>query len=804
MSNQCFKLYSPNYFWYCAYLIKMRFLTIFILSFLLALPGFSQKITVSGTVKEEGTGESLIGANIYDEISQKGAVTNQFGFYSYTTASDSLDLYISFVGFQTMHISFVASADTLINLTLIPDGNLEEVVVSAADMDQIQEVTRMSSINVPIKQIKELPALMGEVDVFKVLQLLPGVQSGTEGGSGLYVRGGGPDQNLILLDGVPVYNASHLFGFFSIFNADAINNVELIKGGFPSRYGGRLSSVIDVSMKEGNMQEVKGEGSIGLIAAKLTVEGPIVKDKTSFVLSGRRTYLDILARPLIKAATSGEENIGYYFYDLNGKVNHIINDKNRLYLSVYSGDDKAYSKFNSYYVNDNERTDYDEEFGLKWGNFISALRWNNVINSRLFSNYTFTYSQYNFDLFSNYEEKITGVNTNETNTYSDKYISGIRDWAAKVDFDYIPNPDHYIRFGTNVIFHKFSPGVYASRNSDTENDLTLGAEELYSTEYAVYAEDDINITSRLKTNLGLHYSGFLTDGQTYNSLQPRIAARYLVNATTSLKASFVTMAQFIHLLTNAGLGLPTDLWVPATANIGPQKAMQVALGGVKNFNGFELSAEAYYKTMDGLIEYKDGATYLNLDEDWQDKVAAGEGISYGLELLLQKKVGKISGWIGYTLSKTDRRFEEINFGEWFPYKYDRRHDVSLALTHEWKESKDFSLVWVYGTGNAVSLPTQRYEGAEVNSYGGSWRSEVEYYESRNNFRNRDYHRLDLSFSWWKTKKWGERKWTLGIYNVYNRMNPFFMDIGYDRQSNKKLMQYSLFPIIPSFSYGFKF
>lgn len=782
----------------------MRILTIGIFLFFLSTVGFSQKISVSGTVKEEGTGENLIGANIYDKISQKGTVANQFGFYSYTTSGDSLDLYFSFVGFQAKHIQFKANKDTVINVTLVPDGNLEEVVVSASDMDQIQEVTRMSSINVPIEQIKELPALMGEVDVFKVLQLLPGVQSGTEGGSGLYVRGGGPDQNLILLDGVPVYNASHLFGFFSVFNADAINNVELIKGGFPSRYGGRLSSVIDISMKEGNMQEFKGEGSIGLIASKVTVEGPIKKDKTSFILSARRTYLDILARPIIKAATEGDENIGYYFYDLNGKVNHIINDKNRLYLSVYSGDDKAYSKFKNFYVDNNERTDYDEEFGLKWGNFISALRWNNVINSRLFSNYTFTYSRYNFDLFSNYEEKITGLGATETNFYSDRYFSGIRDWAGRADFEFIPNPDHYFRFGTNVIFHKFSPGVYASKSSTGDNDLQLGADELNSTEYAVYAEDDINITSRLKANLGLHYSGFNTDNQNYNSLQPRIAARYLVNPSTSVKASYVTMAQFIHLLTNAGLGLPTDLWVPATAKIGPQKAMQVAIGGVKNFNKFELSAEAYYKTMDGLIEYKDGATYLNLDEDWQDKVAIGEGVSYGLELLLQKKVGKISGWIGYTLSKTERRFDEINFGEWFPYKYDRRHDVSFALTHEWKENKDFSVVWVYGTGNAVSLPTQRYEGLAINNFGSTWRSELQYYESRNNFRNRDYHRLDVSFSWWKTKKWGERKWTLGIYNVYNRMNPFFMDIGYDQQSNKKVKQYSLFPIIPSFSYGFKF
>ncbi|WP_375583292.1 TonB-dependent receptor domain-containing protein [Cyclobacterium xiamenense] len=782
--------------------MKHQIISFFFL--LLSISGFGQRISISGTVTELGTGEHLIGTNVFDRVSEKGAVANQFGFYSYTTTTDSVDLYFSFVGFQTKRIQMRVARDTVLNVALLPDGNLEEVVVSAAEMDQIQEVTKMSSINVPLKQIKELPAFMGEVDVFKVLQLLPGVQSGTEGGSGLYVRGGGPDQNLILLDGVPVYNASHLFGFFSIFNADAINNVELIKGGFPSRYGGRLSSVIDISMKEGNMQEYKGEGSIGLIASKVTVEGPIVKDQTSFIISARRTYLDLLARPIIKAATSGEENIGYYFYDLNGKINHIINDKNRLYLSVYSGDDKAYSRYKDFYVFENERTDYEEEFGLSWGNFITALRWNNVINSRLFSNHTFTHSRYRFDLFSNYDERVTGAGVDERSSYSERYFSGIRDWAAKSDFEYIPNPDHYIRFGAQGIFHRFSPGVYASRSSSADNDLRLGAEELDSFEYAAYAEDDINFSSRLKANLGLHYSGFLSDGQHYRSLQPRVAARYLVNASTSVKASFVTMAQFIHLLTNAGLGLPTDLWVPATPRIGPQEAMQVALGAVKNVNGFEISLEAYYKTMDGLIEYRDGATYLNLDEDWQDKVAVGEGKSIGAEFLVQRKVGRVSGWLGYTLSNTERRFDEVNFGEWFPYKYDRRHDVSFALTHEWKDNKDFSLAWVYGTGNAVSLPTQRYEGLEMSRFGGLSRPNVNYYESRNNFRNRDYHRLDLSFSWWKTKRWGERKWTLGIYNVYNRLNPFFMDLGYDRQGSRKLMQYSLFPIIPSFAYSFKF
>ncbi len=780
----------------------MKFYGFIILFFSLAGTAFSQKV-VTGTVSEAGSGENLIRANIYDRQAQKGAVTNQFGYFSYTTQNDSVDLYFSFVGYQTVHSKFKIVKDTVLNVALVPDGLLQEVVVSSESMDKVQEVTRMSTINVPIRQIKELPALMGEVDVFKVLQLLPGVQSGTEGASGLYVRGGGPDQNLILLDGVPVYNASHLFGFFSIFNADAINNVELIKGGFPARYGGRLSSVIDLTMKEGNMEEIKGEGSIGIIASKLTVEGPINKGKTSFIVSGRRTYLDLLARPLIKALGSGNETAGYYFYDVNGKVNHKINDRNRLYFSIYNGNDKAYSRMSEFYINEDTRTDFSDEFGLQWGNFITAIRWNSILSSQLFSNFTFTHSQYKFDLFSNYDETRTSPEEIVESSYRDRYVSGIRDWAAKADFEYIPNPENYVRFGANLIAHRFSPGVYAARGTGLEN-VQLGSQELNSVEYAVYLEDDITITDRFKANVGLHYAGFFTDGQHYNSLQPRLAARYLLDQNTSLKASFVTMTQFIHLLTNAGLGLPTDLWVPATPQIGPQTAMQVAVGAVKNIGGIEVSVEGYYKTMDGLIEYKDGATYLNIDQDWQEKVAVGEGRSVGAEVFVQKKVGRISGWVGYTWSMTDRRFDEISVGEWFPYKYDRRHDISIAMTHEWKSNKDFSAVWVYGTGNAVTLPTMRYEGPLSSTWGGNFRQDIQYFESRNNFRAPSYHRLDLSFSWRKTKRWGERKWTLGVYNAYNRLNPFFLDMSRDRAGQRKVIQYSLFPIIPSFTYTFKF
>jgi len=775
-----------------------RLIVIFHLFFISAQ---AQKFTVSGFIRDADTGENLISATIFNEKTREGTATNSNGFYSLTQKTDSLFIMVSYVGYKPQQIRFFLRTDTTV-LVALQTSMLDELVVEGSRENLIHESSQMSSVTIPIEQIKSLPALFGEVDVLKILQLMPGVQSGNEGSSGLYVRGGGPDQNLILLDGVPIYNVSHLFGFFSVFNADAINHVELIKGGFPARYGGRLSSVIDINMKEGNMKKVKGEGSIGIIAAKATVEGPIVKDKTSFLISARRTYIDVLARPIIKA-TNDNGTAGYYFYDLNFKINHIINSKNRIYASSYAGDDKAYSRFKDFYVSGNQRTDYREEFGLRWGNVITALRWNRIITPKLFANLTATYSRYRFDVFSAYEEVVQTPTSTETTISKDQYRSGIRDYATKVDFDWLPKPNHYIRFGVQAIQHQFSPGVYTYR-SNQEPDTLIGTPNINAVELSSYIEDDLKISERFKINAGLHFSAFNVDNRWYTSVQPRIAGRYLVRDDLSLKFSFANMTQFIHLLTNAGLGLPTDLWVPSTANVKPQQANQIALGAAKTQGNFEFSVEGYYKQMKNLIEYKDGASYVNLEEDWQSKVATGgKGESYGMEVLAQKKKGSLSGWIGYTLSWTNRQFDELNEGKWFPYRYDRRHDISVAITHTWNKRMDFSMAWVFGTGTAVTLPTEEYAEGSSNP-GYYFPSSIKYYESRNNFRMRDYHRLDLSFSFWKDKKWGQRKWTLGIYNAYNRQNPFFMELSSDRNGNKKFIQYSLFPIIPSIAYSFKF
>ena len=750
--------------------------------------------------------------------SLSGTSSNTYGFYSLTlpASSDTLTIIYSYVGYGAQAAQLILSQDTTLNIGLEDNALLEEVVITAEEAEKIQEVTQMSAVSVPIEQIKSMPAFLGEVDVLKTLQLLPGVQSGNEGSSGIYVRGGGPDQNLILLDGVPVYNASHLFGFFSVFNADAINNVQLIKGGFPARYGGRLSSVIDISMKEGNMKEFHGEGSIGLVGAKLTLEGPIIKDKTSFIVSGRRTWIDLLARPLIKAQTDGDETAGYHFYDLNAKVNHRFSDRDRLFLSAYLGNDRFYSRYRyeDDWDGDGVSLSDEDEAGLNWGNITSALRWNHTFTPKLFSNLTLTYSRYRLNLFNKYRYEYLGdQNSVMVDQGAIKYISGIEDFAAKLDMDYIPSPRHFVRFGANAIRHRFEPGALNVRYddfNDNQLDTLLGSNSTLATEFAAYVEDDIEISSSLKLNVGAHFSGFYVNSQLYASLQPRIAARYLLSPQISLKASYSQMAQFIHLLTNAGVGLPTDLWVPSTERIRPQRSQQFALGAAREWgNGYEISLEGYYKTMDNLIAYREGASFIDVNSNWQDKVVVGDGRSYGAELLIQKREGRTTGWLGYTLSWSDRQFDDLNFGKRFPYKYDRRHDIGVAVVHNWKERIDVSFTWVYGTGNAITLPNARYERAQperqFGGFGGFGYTLYDYGE-RNSYRMRAFHRLDASITFKKKTRWGERSWVVGVYNAYSRQNPFYMylDEGGNPNEPNRFRQVSLFPIIPSISYRFNF
>lgn len=761
---------------------------------------FAQKYTVSGYITDKSSGEKLIGASIFDANTIQGVVSNNYGFYSLTLPEGKIRFTASFVGYTSYTKEILLDKDIVLNVQLNPSIELEEVKVVGDKIESQVESSQMGVIEIPVHSIQKLPVLFGETDVLKTIQLMPGVQSGTEGTSGIYVRGGGPDQNLILLDGVPVYNANHLFGFFSVFNGDAIQNVKLIKGGFPARYGGRLSSVIDIQMKEGNNQKIKGNAKIGLISSRLTLEGPLFNENTSFIISGRRTYIDILAQPFIKIAENGEDmdkmRLGYYFYDLNAKVNHKFSDKHRLYLSFYLGNDKAYANF----AESDDYYSYEDNSKLRWGNITSAVRWNYLINKKLFCNTTLTYSRYKF--LTSIEGNSEDYDINEKDEYALDYNSGIDDLALKTDFDFIPSPNHYIRFGTNMIFHTFHPGVNTFKY-DSEGEKyssKIGNKDISATEFCLYAEDDIKLTNRLKINTGLHYSGFYVDDKFYHSLEPRVSARLLVNSKWSVKASYAKMTQYIHLLTNTSVGLPTDLWLPVTDTIKPQHSIQYSIGSAYAITEkIDLSIEAFYKSMDNLIEYKDGATFMALGGDWESKVETGKGRSYGVELLVQKNVGNTTGWIGYTLSWAHRKFENISFGEEFPYRYDRRHDISIVVTHKFNDRIDIGATWVYGTGNALTLGVARYDALSDYDY---YTDEIEYIEKRNSFRAPAYHRLDFGINFHKEKKRGTRTWSLGAYNVYNRKNPFFLR--YDDFGSGKLEQVSLFPILPYFSYSFKF
>jgi hypothetical protein len=782
--------------------------------FLLTAPPsvFSQKITISGYVEDAASSEKLISAAVFDKKSASGVVSNTYGFYSLTLPKGNIDLVISYVGYKPQTMSLDLRRDTTIVFKLSSDVELEAVEISAKKQDRIENRTQMSQITVPIQQIKKIPALLGEVDVLKALQLLPGVQGGTEGTNGIYVRGGSPDQNLILLDGVPVYNVSHIGGFFSVFNGDAIRNVTLTKGGFPARFGGRLSSILEIDMKEGNMKKFHGEAGIGLISSRLTLEGPIVKDKASFMISGRRTYLDLILNPIAKAAVGSEAGtVIAHFYDLNAKVNWKINEKHRLYLSAYNGQDKF--GFLEKYTSGNDRTRL--EANINWGNITTALRWNWLISNKLFANTTVTYSRFKNGIYA-LDENRSGTTTS---AFLIRYRSGIDDWAGKMEFDYLPTPNHRLRFGGGATYHTYNPGATQLKQTNTNSkfDTTLGSRPSYGFEPYVFIEDEMQLGA-LKANIGLHASGFAVKDEFYTSLQPRLGLNYPLSKDWSAKASFATMRQFINLLANERIGLPTDLWVPTTQRIKPQDSWQAAVGVAKTFKDeYEFSVEAYYKQMKNVLAYQDGASFLGSNTNWEDKVVQGNGEAYGTEVLLQKKEGRTTGWIGYTLSWNWRQFDKLNSGERFPFRYDRRHDVELVISHKFSDRFSLSGTWQYQTGNAVTLPLINYSAPNnpdiINSLpwgGGNFRNKTEISTERNGFRTPAYHRMDISFELSKKRKRYTRTWVLGVYNLYGRANPTFLfnDSKYDSANNRSIpvvRAFSLLPIpLPSFSYNLKF
>lgn len=769
-----------------------------------------KKFTVSGYVTDEISGETLIGANVYNSTSGEGAITNEYGFYSLTIPQSNVSLQYSYIGCEPQLLDIVLDKNTEQNVKLNPNKELSEIVIYGDKSETGINATQMGALDIPLEIMKSTPALLGEADVMKTVQMMPGVQAGTEGSAGVYVRGGGADENLILLDGVPLYNVDHLFGFFSVFTPDAIKKVSLFKGSFPARFGGRLSSVIDVRTNDGDMRNYHGAIGVGLLSSKLQFEGPIIKDRTSFNISGRRSYWDLVAKPFME----DDAKFGYYFYDLNAKINHRFNDRSRLFISLYNGRDKMDSDFGD------EGDDYSsrDDVSLHWGNLLGAAKWNYQISPKLFSNTTLAYTHYRFNVNSKSLER--SVSKNYENNYSSEYSSGIKDLAFNVDFDYHPFPNHHVKFGGGYLHHQFKPEVQLSRIKSNENgiatDTTYSSmldSRITAHEANIYMEDNLSVGRRFSANLGFHLSMFNVGNKTYTSFQPRVSTRYQLTDDVALKASYTKMSQYIHLLSSYTISMPTDLWVPATPKVKPMQAHQFSIGGYyTGFKGLELSMEAYYKDMSNVLEYKDGATFLGSSHNWEDKVEMGKGRAMGIEFMLQKKVGKTTGWLAYTLAKSDRKFAEdgINSGKRFPYRYDRRHHLNAVINHKFSDRIDIGASWEFYTGGTTTIAEEKT--VVIRPDNSIWYPplmEANYIENRNNYRLPSSHRLNLGVNFNKKTKHGMRTWNISIYNVYNAMNPTFIyrTTEYDDKALKDrtiLKKVTILPFIPSVSYIYKF
>lgn len=788
----------------------------------------SRKFTISGYVTDGASSETLIGANILESRRSIGTATNPFGFYTLTLPEGETELTFSYLGYDTRHNRFELTKDTLLNIHLNGNNELAEVVVLSDKREAGIQSTAMGAHEIPMAQIKNTPAVMGEADLLKTIQLMPGVQAGMEGFSGLYVRGGGPDQNLILLDGIPVYNADHLMGVFSIFTPEAVKKVTLFKSSFPARYGGRLSSIVDVRTNDGDMNRYHGTLSVGTLTDKLHLEGPIWKDHTSFSLSARGTHTAFLS----SAFKKDDESFNYYFYDLNAKVNHKFSDRSRLFLSFYHGKDHYHFKFKEEYIYANDasgKNNYTSKNSLNWGNTIVAGRWNYVFNNKLFSNTTVAYNNYRMASNSLTDEQRTYNSSRYAYQYNSEYRSGIRDWSVRTDFDYTPAPAHHIKFGMEYLYHTFRPETTTAQMREEQDGKSpqdtlyhgLSNSYLHGHEAAVYAEDNFNIGSRTSINAGVHLSLFHTQGKSYFSVQPRLSARYRFNRGFSVKASFSQMAQYVHQLSSTLLSMPTDLWVPITKNIHPMYSNQYSIGGYYDgIQGWEFSLEGYYKQMRNVLEYQNGVTFYGSSTSWEDKVEMGKGRSMGIEFMVQKTMGKTTGWLAYTLAKADRQFKKggINNGERFPYKYDRRHNISVSVNHKFNNRIDIGATWVFNSGGTATIPEQQ---TVIIKPDGSI-EQADHISHRNNYRLPASHRLNIGVNFNKKTKHGMRTWNISLYNAYNAMNPtliytkrqdsdflYYKDEhgNYVQGHNKStitIKKLTLLPIIPSVTYTYKF
>jgi hypothetical protein len=751
------------------------------------------KFTISGSVRDKKSGESMIGASIkIAELPNLGTATNAYGFYSITLKEGNYTLLVTNTGYQSFADTIVLTANFRKDVELLQGVNLDEVTVSTRKKGLNLTVAQMGVEKLNLKEIQNIPVIFGEKDILKTIQLLPGIKSAGEGNSGFYVRGGGTDQNLILLDEAPVYNASHLLGFFSTFNSDAIKDIAIYKGGMPAQYGGRLSSVLDIKMNDGNNQEFKVSGGLGLISSRLNVEGPLEKGKSSFIVSGRRTYADAF---LGLSKDSALKNNTLYFYDLNAKINFKINDKNRLYLSGYFGQDVL---------------GFGKTFATSFGNATGTLRWNHLFSDKLFSNTSIIFSKYSYEI------------SIRSNTDNFNITSKIQDVNFKQDFDWFLNDENKIRFGVNIIHHTTSPGTITVEGNSNLRPSDI--ENRYALESAFYFSNEWKPSEKFNMDYGIRFSAFSLLGpakldtydaagnitsttpyesgkfiKTYYNFEPRLALNYRMQETSSIKASYSRNIQNLHLVSNSATTSPTDLWLPSSLNIKPEIADQVSLGFYKNFkdNTFEFSTEVYYKWLQNQIDYKDGADLI-ANKNVESELLSGTGRAYGIEFYLKKKFGRLNGWIGYTLSRVEKQIAGINKGEYYAARQDRTHDISIVAIYKLNERWTLSGTWVYGTGNAVSFPSGKYNANGQTTF---------YYTERNGYRMPANHRMDVgaTLEGKKGKKF-QSSWTFSIYNLYGRENPFtieFKDVK-DDPTKTEAVQTALFRWVPSVTWNFKF
>lgn len=787
---------------------RLLLLPIFLFITLLAKADY----TVSGFVTDAKTGESLIGVSVYSYDKKIGGITNNYGFYSITFESkkDSVDLYFSYIGYKTQAFKIKLKSKISLNVQLEQKNDIKEVEVVADRNSETMDNPQVSRIELSGAKIKRIPAILGEPDVIKVIQLQPGVQKGSEAGTGLYVRGGTNDQNLILLDGAPLYNVSHTFNFFSVFNSDAINYVNFYKGGFPARFGERLSSVLDITMKEGNSKKFSGTFSVGTVSARGLLEGPLGKSgKTTFMISARRTYLDQLIKPLFRLYyndPTSQGNFGYYFYDVNFKISHRISQNDRVYFSLYKGLDDLYSKIKDIDNSDpNSITTSTLKAGMNWGNIMGTVRWNHVFNEKTFANFMVDYTRYRTNIYLNYED-VTNFNNGQqsANALDFRLFNGIRDLGAKADIQYTPNASHKMNFGMQYINHHFTPGTLELKYFQTgfqPFDTTLyPSRNITSHELALYGEDEFEVNKSFKINYGVRLTSLFVDSTQYIFPEPRVSARYYVNRKWSLKLSYALVHQYIQRIQISQLGLPLDYWAPSTKYIKPQASHQIVLSTTHSLKkGVELIGEVYYKYSDNVNALRVNNNIFDISlSNWEKNVEQGVAQSIGLEVLAQKKFDEVwSGWIGYTLSKSFQRFPTINFNKNFPTDFDRRHDLSIVIMYKPSTTWSYALTYVFTTGQPYTLPIGRYldaNGQEVFEFAG-----------RNNVRLPNTKRLDFAINHNpKAKKWGEISYDFSFYNVLFSANPSGAYVSQTSTTYKSYYRSFIPFMVPALSVNYKF